>query len=470
MPGKNSWHHRSRSDIPRLVCFDALQAVHRDGAYANIVLPRLIARAHLDKRDASFATNLTYGVLRMQGRWDAIISRCSVGRDLGSIDVEALDLLRMGCHQLLEMRTPPHAAINETVTIARNEISQSVGGFVNAVLRRVAERGQEWEEIIAASTSHRHQYLASWYSHPRWVVEKLEDALVAHGREAEEIIALLQADNTPAHVALVPRDITRGQLEENLRRAHMEFSSGVLMPDAVTIQSGDPGRLWAVRRGEAGVQDEGSQLIAHLLAHAKIDGKDDLWLDMCAGPGGKTATLASLASQRNARIHANEPHEHRLDLVAENVRAFDDIVDLRLGDGRDLGQEEADSYDRVLVDAPCTGLGALRRRPEARWNKSEEDLTELVKLQGELLESAWKATRPGGVIVYSTCSPVREETLGVMNSFIQAHPEAVTLDLRSLANRLTLRDVGGEGAYLQLWPDLHQSDAMFIAGFRKPAA
>lgn len=470
MPGKNSWHHRSRSDIPRLVCFDALQAVHRDGAYANIVLPRLIARAHLDKRDASFATNLTYGVLRMQGRWDAIISRCSVGRDLGSIDIEALDLLRMGCHQLLDMRTPPHAAINETVTIARNEISQSVGGFVNAVLRRVAERAEEWEELIESSTSNTYQYLAAWYSHPRWVVEKLEDALVAHGRDSGEITNLLQANNTPGHVALVPRDITKAQLEENLRRAHMEYGPGVLMPDAVTIISGDPGRLWAVRRGEAGVQDEGSQLIAHLLADIHLDGSDELWLDMCAGPGGKTATLASLAAERGARIHANEPHEHRLDLVAENVRAFDDIVDLRLGDGRDLGEEEAESYDRVLVDAPCTGLGALRRRPEARWNKHESDLEELIALQGELLESAWKATRPGGVVVYSTCSPVREETIGVMDAFTAAHEDAEVIDLPSIAQHITLREVQSESEYLQLWPDVHETDAMFIAALRKPQA
>ncbi|MCF2706434.1 16S rRNA methyltransferase [Arcanobacterium haemolyticum] len=466
----NTWHPRRQSSDPaRLVAWDVLRAVDEDGAYANIVLPRAIREAGLRRLDAAFATNLCYGTLRMRGRWDAIIARCVQGRDISEIDPPVMDLLRMGCQQLLGLQTPPHAAINETVAIARNEFSQSIGGFVNAVLRRVTEKSDDWHELLKKSSASEREFEAMWYSHPRWVVDILEESLIASGRVPGDLGSVLAADNEPARVALVPRDITKRQLIDAIEQRRWDCEDGVLMPNAVLISAGDPGRLAPIRRGDAGVQDEGSQLIAAILAHAPLSGPDRLWLDMCAGPGGKTATLASYAANRGAEIHANEPHPHRLDLVAQAVEPWEDIVALREGDGRDLGKDEPESYDRILVDAPCSGLGALRRRPEARWRKSASDIDELVSLQGELLASAFAALRPGGMLVYSTCSPVPAETRGVVEAFLASEPRASIVDAAPVAVEVALREVPSHDGMIQLWPDTDETDAMFIALLTKDA-
>lgn len=458
------WHPgRQEANAARLVAFEVLRAVDEDDAYANLVLPVEIARAGLNKLDAAYATNLCYGTLRMRGRWDAIISRCAKGRRIYDIDPPVLDLLRMGCEQLLAMETPPHAAIHETVVIARNFFGQGTGGFVNAVLRRISEKAGQWPEIVRSSTASHTEFLSLWHSHPRWIVEALEESLEASGRSRDDVESVLAAHNAPAKVALAARAISPEALAERVEAAKMEAFPGYLMPNAVLLGRGDPHRLHPVRDGLAGVQDEGSQLIAALFAAAPIEGKDELWLDMCAGPGGKTATLAAIAQGRGARIHANEPQEHRLDLVAASVEPWEDTVALRLGDGRELGTQEPDAYDRVLVDAPCSGLGALRRRPEARWRKDPKDIPGLAKLQRQLLASAFKALRPGGALVYSTCSPVLAETRDVVRDFLAAHGRAKLLDAGEVANRVAIRDVSARDGMVQLWADTDRTDGMFIA-------
>ncbi|MDY5130641.1 transcription antitermination factor NusB, partial [Actinotignum timonense] len=459
---------RQSSNHARLVAYDALRAVHTEDAYANLILPGMVSRARLNRSDAAFATNLAYGTLRLQGRWDAMIARCSQGRTLAEIDPGALDLLRLGCYQLIELKTPPHAAINETVALARNELGQGIAGFVNAVLRRVSERRDAWRGIIENSTASREEFLAVWHSHPRWIVRQLEASLAAAGRSTE-VEAVLEANNTPAKVALACRNISPEHLKARIERAKMTWEDPYLVPSAVLLASGDPHRLWPVRDGVAGVQDEGSQLISVVVTESSISGKDESWLDMCAGPGGKTATIAATAARRGARVFANEPQAHRLDLVEENVAPWADTVALREGDGREIGAQEPDSYDRILVDAPCSGLGALRRRPEARWRKKESDLAALTQLQGELLDSAYRALRPGGLLLYTTCSPVLAETRDVISAFLDRTEGAELGDVTVTANRRALRPVASRGMTVQLWPDIHHTDAMYMARILKPA-
>ena len=412
-----------------------LRAVRVEDAYANLVLPHVLARLGLSGRDAAFATELASGTLRLRGRYDAILTRC-VDRPLTRIEARVLDALRLGTHQLLAMRVPDHAAISTTVDLVRGKANAGAAGFANAVLRRVAARSlDDWLADLP---------LADRASHPAWVVEALREAV-----GEDELVALLDADNEPPRVVLVARP---GLAEPGeLLGRPTPFS-----PYGVVLEGGSPAEIDAIREGRAGVQDEGSQLIAVALARAAVEGPDGRWLDLCAGPGGKAALLAALARQRGAELVAAEVQPHRAGLVAANLRATGGSVIAADGTRPPFA---AGTFDRVLVDAPCTGLGALRRRPEARWRRLSADVPALVELQTRLLDSALDLTRPGGVVLYSTCSPVLAETRGVVEAVLTGRKDVALTPLR-----LGVPDAEGPlPGTAQLWPHRHGTDAMFLA-------
>ena len=321
--------------------------------------------------------------------------------------------------------------------------------------------------------------LARTQSHPQWIVKALRQALVTHGRSAEELEALLVADNTDPEVALCARPglIAPEALVKTARKAdrvhEVEPRLGRISPLAVVLVGGDPGRIEAIRDSRAGVEDEGSQLVALIAAEAPLEGRDERWLDLCAGPGGKAALLAARAAQKGAHLLANEVSPHRADLVRSALRAVPpDTAHVRCGDGRDLGRDEPGRYDRVLVDAPCTGLGSLRRRPEARWRRQPGDVTVLAELQRELLTSALRAVRRGGVATYVTCSPHALETSLVVRDVTRllAHEGLSTeiLHAGDIATRLAPQPpAGADCEMLQLWPHLDGTDAMFCAVLRR---
>lgn len=412
-----------------------LRAVRVDDAYANLALPHALAAHGLTGRDAAFATELVSGTLRLQGRYDAILRSCMER----SPDAKVLDALRLGAHQLLAMRVPDHAAISTTVDLVRAKANTGAAGFANAVLRRVASKPLDaWLATLS---------LAERTSHPQWVVDVLTEA-VGGG----EIEVLLDADNAPPHVVLVARP---GLVD----RSELPGEPTPFSPYGVVLPAGSPGEVPAIREGRAGVQDEGSQLVAIALAAAPLDGRDERWLDLCAGPGGKAALLAALAGQRGATLVANESQPHRAALVATNLRATGGVV--VAADGTKPPFPDG-SFDRVLVDAPCTGLGALRRRPEARWRRKPSDVPVLVELQRRLLLSALDLTRPGGVVLYATCSPLIAETKGVVEAVLAERP-GVTLAPVSLDVPDSEGPLAGTR---QLWPHRHRTDAMFLALLR----
>ena len=253
------------------------------------------------------------------------------------------------------------------------------------------------------------------------------------------------------HLAARPTALTAAELA-----AATGGTVGRYSPYAVYLPGGDPGQIAAIRDGQAQVQDEGSQLVARALTLAELDGPDTgRWLDLCAGPGGKTALLASIGAASGARVVAVEPGERRAELVEQHTRGLD--VEIHRVDGRESGLDAG--FDRVLVDAPCTGLGALRRRPEARWRRVPGDVPGLAMLQKELLAAAIKLTRPGGVVLYATCSPHLAETVGVVAPAVRRHP-VPALDTRPL---FAPADDLGAGPHVQLWPHRHGTDAMFAA-------
>lgn len=449
-----------RTEDPRRVAWEILQSVRAEDAYANLALSARLRSSQLTGRDAGFVTELVAGTLRRQGTYDAILAVC-VARSLSRVDPEVLDILRLGTHQLLTLGTPPHAVINESVDLARAVVGQSVTGFVNAVLRKVSAKGLDtWLLRIAPAIDEDPVgHLATVHSHPRWIVAELSAALAhpAPGR-SDELADLLAAHNEPPAVSLVARP-GRSTPDE------LPGTPGRWSPYAVTSAGGNPADIAAVRDGRAGVQDEGSQLVALALARAGIQGADDRWLDMCAGPGGKAALLAGLAAANGSTLLASERQQHRAELVRRSLRGATGVRGVVVADGT-LPPWAPETFDRVLVDAPCSGLGALRRRPEARWRKTQDQLTELVELQGRLLAHAVDSVRPGGVVLYATCSPVLAETEDVVSALLAGRPDVALEDVTALLEPVP--DCAGPiPGTAQLWPHRHGTDAMFLALLRR---
>lgn len=452
--GKNQTRSaREPVDAARRVALDTLRAVRERDAYANLVLPALLRERRVTGRDAALATELGYGACRTLGVLDAVIAECA-GRDIEQIDGPLLDVLRLGVYQLLRTRIGAHAAVDTSVALVRAESGAGKAGFVNAVLRQAARRSpEEWVDALAPRDPVGR--LAFEFAHPAWIAQAFADAL---GADAAELRDLLAADDARPTVHLVARP---GEITAEELALVTGGEEGALSPYAVHLDGGDPAALEPVREGMAAVQDEGSQLVAVALTRAPLEGADGgRWLDLCAGPGGKAALLGALAAIDRFHVDAVEPAEHRAELVRKTTR--DLPVTVHVADGRNSGLTPG--YDRVLVDAPCTGLGALRRRPEARWRRTPADVAELVVLQRELLTAAWELLRPGGVVVYSTCSPHLPETVAVVADTVR-RTGAVELDTRELLPGVT--DIG-PGPAVQLWPHRHGTDAMFLAALRKP--
>ena len=436
-------------DGARLTAYDVLDGVSSRAAYANLLLPQLLRERQLEERDAAFATQLAYGTLRAQGTLDAILTGL-VSRPLAELDPRVLDLLRLGAYQLIDLRVPSHAAVDTTVDLTRGIVGTGASGLVNAVLRKVATGGdrEQWLATLGGDAGER---LALATNHPRWIVDAWRDAIGGD----EDLEAALLADDAAPEVHLVARRVTREALVEE-----SGGEPGPWSPFAVRLHGGDPGRLPSVRSGTAAVQDEGSQLAALLLTRAPLEGPDAAWLDMCAGPGGKTGLLAAVRPD-GVRITAADRAPHRAELVAKAVAGEAD-VEVLAADGTQPPWAQG-SFDRVLLDAPCTGLGALRRRPEVRWRRTPDDVPPLVELQTALLDSALTSVRVGGVVAYVTCSPHSAETVAVVDA-VAGRDDVEVIPVPPLFPEVPEM---ARGDYGQLWPHRHGTDAMFMALLRR---
>ncbi|QGU02091.1 Ribosomal RNA small subunit methyltransferase B [Corynebacterium kalinowskii] len=438
-------------DKARAVAFEVLLSVATKDAYANLVLPKTLRTHKLSGRDAAFATELTYGSLRTLGVLDAVINAVS-SRPEDKVQSGVLAALRLGAYQVLYTRVEPHAAVDTTVRIVEGIGQEKAKGFANAVMRSITRKTPE-QWFTELTPSGDLAAMAFRHAHPEWIARSFAKSL-----PADELEAALAEDSARPRVHLVARP---GEITGEELALISGGEEGTYSPYAVYLEGGDPGAVEPVKEGLAAVQDEGSQIIARAVTVAPVEGADQgRWLDLCAGPGGKAALIGALARIDGARVDAVEIAPHRARLIENTVR--DLPVKVHVADGRRPGLEGG--YDRVLVDAPCSGLGALRRRPEARWRKKESDIAELSQLQFELLSSAVDLVRPGGVIVYSTCSPDIRETRNVVDRAIEE------LGVQELdAQQLTcgMESVGEEKS-VQMWPHRHGTDAMFFAVLRRP--
>lgn len=495
---------RSRGTDPRRVALGVLEEVEAHDAYANLLLPARLAEADLSPRDRAFATELVYGTIRWQRLYDELIGRAA-RRDPDRLARRVRWILRLGAHQALHMRVPGHAAVNETVRLARQTREDRAAGLVNAVMHRLVDRDPaDWDAELRRDLP-ADRYLSVRWSHPEWIVRALRRALAADGRlpgdDARELEALLAADDAAPVVNLVAlpgiadRDTIPGA------------ESGTVSPFGALLAHGDPADVCGhgVR-----VQDAGSQVAALALAAAPGDvpatasaataadrdaagpgpaadqtcgaTASERWIDVCAGPGGKTALLAALAARRqpDASVAANEPVLHRAQLVRDAL-AEAGFADVPVAEGDGVTALAAGEWDRALIDAPCTGLGALRRRPESRWRKTPADLATLTGLQRRLLDAAVAGAHPGALIAYITCSPHVAETRRQIEGVLERHPGALEVldtaavladagaDLAAAAAGTGFAPVGTGAPGLQLWPHVHGTDAMFISLLRRRA-
>ena len=436
-----------KPDASRLLAFDLLTEVNRNEGYSNLLLPQALNASNLEERDRSLVTELLYGTIRMQGKHDWVLAQIS-DRPWSEVDPGIVDICRLGVHQIHEMRIPDHAAVAATVEVARKRIGESKASFVNALLRSVTRKSMEdWFSPLESITDPV-ELLAIQYSHPEWIVSAYYDLL----KSWEEVEAALKINNEAATPTLVswPGNSTQRDLID-VGGEPTQFS-----PYGAHWK-GNPGALDLIKSRKIGVQDEGSQLVAEVFAKAA---QGTSWLDLCAGPGGKAALLSSIARTRGITFTANEISAARAELVSQVVHGDRVLV----SDGRAIGLL-TEKFDAILIDAPCTGLGALRRRPEVRWRRTLQDLRALTQLQRELVESAIQALEPGGVLGYATCSPHLAETSIQIADIKKHHPDLqlIPIDEYLPAN---LDGATRDGA-MSLWTHKHGTDAMYLAIFRK---
>jgi 16S rRNA (cytosine967-C5)-methyltransferase len=425
----------------RVVAIDALIRVE-GGAYAHVALPAMLGATPLSQRDRAFATDLVYGTVRAERRIDDLLDRV-LARPLHRLDPPVRAALRLGAYQLLQ-GYPPHAAVGETVE-ALGSRSPRAKGFANANLRSLTRLGPPWpvpEEPAVA------------LSYPDWLVARLTAALGAHDARAA-----LEAMNQPAAVTLRPnvRVATFDSLATELRDAGVEVERGTLVADALIVRGiGDPARLPAVATGLATPQDQGSQAVVAALAPAP----GERIADLAAAPGGKATAIGERVGPTGCVV-ALDLDAGRTRLVAEaTARLSLPWVHTAVADAR-RPPLRGDCFDRVLLDAPCSGTGVLRRRPDARWRLTPEVIDECAALQRELLLAAAPLVRPGGLLAYSVCTLTPEETIA-LDRFAEEHLADFTAD----APPGRPWRVHGRGALLL--PQERGTDGMYLLLLRRP--
>lgn len=378
----------------RELAFAALLRVE-DGAYSNLLLPKLLRDSGLDERDRAFATDLVYGTIRRQRSLDHLLG-LAADRPLDVLDPPARVALRLGAYQLLA-DVPAHAAVGETVAVA----PRRARAYVNAVLRAVARLGPPWpwpEGDDAPALGVR-------LSYPDWIVEQL---VAEYG--LDDARATLEICNEPPPVAVRvnTRRATVDQVAAELRDTGADVTSGALVEGALVVRGiGDPARVQPIAKGRATPQDEASQAVVDVLDPYP----GDIVVDAAAAPGGKATAVAERVWEGRVVACDVQTRRIRLVAVARDRLRLGRVVPV-VADSRRMPVRDG-SADRVLVDAPCSGLGVLRRRAELRWRIRPDDVPHLVDLQRELLRAAARAVRPGGVVVYSVCTLTHAETAGV---------------------------------------------------------
>lgn len=447
----------------RELAWRVLESIEKTQARLEVALNLALSQAELSRRDQALASELVYGTCRWQGLLDHVLALCAK-RPLDNLSPGVLNLLRLGAYQLLRLeRVPASAAVHSSVELAKARLGPKAAGFVNAVLRRVAERAGEGQAGLSLPDPEADLagHLAAAQSHPRWLVERW---LTELGRE--EAAALLAANNQPPELILRvnPLALDRDDFLARLQAAGFQASAGRFSPQAVAVKRASLADLEALAPGAFSAQGEAAQLVC-----LALDPRPG-WrvLDACAGAGGKTTHLAELMSDQGEVIG--------LDIDGQRLEVGRRLAEkLKLGSPR-FYQADATGpwpqllgepfFDAVLVDTPCTGLGVLRSRPDRRWRLGPDDPARLARFQDHLLAAAAKRVKSAGVLVYATCTLTAEENQGAAARFLAAHPDFQVEDLSFFLPRPARHLVSADG-FFQSWPHRHHLDGFFIARFKR---
>ncbi|MED5020208.1 16S rRNA (cytosine(967)-C(5))-methyltransferase RsmB [Paenibacillus chibensis] len=441
----------------RELAMDVLTRVEQEGAYSNLQLNAALQRASLSREDSGLATELVYGTISRLNTLDYFLERF-VAKGLKKLQPWVRSLLRLSLYQMMYLdRIPPHAVVNEAVNLAKRRGHQGISGMVNGVLRNILRNRKE---LVLPHDLPAAERIALAHSHPQWMVERW---ISQYGEEGAE--AICRANNEPPSVSVRVNTtmISRDQMLAEMKEAGFEAVPSDLSPEGILVLSGGNMALteW-YREGQISVQDESSMLVGGAVGPApgmKV-------LDCCAAPGGKTAHMAELM-QDQGEIIANDLHEHKRSLIGEQAERLGlDSIHTVTGNALELaGQYPAGSFDRILLDAPCSGLGVIRRKPDLKWTKTAGDISEIASLQRKLLDSVSALLRVGGILVYSTCTIDPEENERTVQHFLQTHPGfGIAEDSSEEWGKLRST---GQGAGVQILPQDYHSDGFYIARLQR---
>lgn len=439
----------------RQLAAEILTQVDSRQAYADILLDRTLKTAQLNELDRALLTELMYGALRWRGNLDARLSR-HMRRSLAKTDALIRNLLRVTAYQIFFLdKIPDYAAVNEAVDLAKRARGAKSAGFVNGVLRNLLRRESNPQRSHADEENSPEQL-----SHPQWLLDRWIDDL-----GASDARALMLANNQPAPLALRVNQLKCGRAE---LRAHLQ-ENGVPARDSrwspagvVVESSGNVEKLPGFRAGWFQVQGESAQLIGYLVGPEP----GERILDACAAPGGKSCHIAELMKDRGSVI-ALDISTRGLERIRDNAArlGLHSICAARADVTKDLSAEFSQPYDRILVDSPCSGLGTLRAHPEIKWRRQASDIERLSQLQTKILERVARHLKPGGVLVFSTCTLTREENDGIIENFLAEHKEFELHDAARYLPESARHMV--RGGYFQALPQRDDTDGFFAARLRK---
>ncbi len=438
----------------RGLALELIEKIHKQNAYSPLLLNQSIDRHRLEGRDAALLTQLVYGVLQRELTLDFYLR--GFLKPNQKLEDWVRDLLYLSIYQMVFLdRIPSHAIVSEAVDLAKYRGHKGIAGFVNGVLRNVIRKG-----VPSFAELPEEEKWSIEYSHPVWLVKRWIEQF---GREEAE--AILKANNEPASVSLRinPLKATKEAVLAELEQEGIHAHESEWLPEALLIEKGKVVDQPVFKEGRVSIQDESSMLVAHALDVAP----DLIVLDACAGPGGKTAHLAELMEDKG-QIIALDLHAHKTKLIDQQADRLGlksirtEALDARLAQSA----FPAESFDRVLVDAPCTGFGVIRRKPEIKYTKKEQDIKAIAKVQREILDHCAALVKPGGKLVYSTCTIDQEENRDQVLQFLDQHPD-YQLD-QTLVDRFSFLAKDGETSFksegmIQILPSDHDTDGFFIA-------